>query len=153
MAEQIDPMDALKTILAQLNENQTAQLKEFAAELRKPTAREQKKLDEEEARVVRTQNERLALAKAQIDAKAANARACGHIRVHPGTGVTKHLWRAQVHTPAGQTPYFVPTCQGCLTQTGRIPATTDMLRDGVNLDQYPMLTEQDLRKWAEQYAA
>ena len=154
MAEtQTDPMQALAQILAQMSEKQGENFLAAIKELKKPTPTEQKKLDDEEARIKRSQNEKLELAKAQMAAKAMNARACGHVRTHPGTGVTKHLWRAQVHTPDKQTPYFVPTCQGCLTQVGKIPATTDMLRNGVNLDQYPMLTEEALRKWAEQYAA
>jgi Zn finger protein HypA/HybF involved in hydrogenase expression len=155
MAEttQVDQMEALKLIIAQMSESNREQMMAFAAELKKPTAMEQKKLDEEEARIKRAQTERLELSKAEVERKRLAALGCGHIRVHPGTGVVKHLWRAQVHTPAGQEPYFVPTCQGCHTQTGKIPASMDMIRNGVNLDQYPGLTKEALDKWALQYGA
>lgn len=151
--QQPDPMEALKVILSQLNESNREQMMEFAKELRKPTEREQRKLDEEDKRIARAQKERLELAKAQMEAKRLNALGCGHVRTHPGTGVTKHLWRAQVHTPNGKAPYFMPTCQGCQTQIGPIPASPNMLREGVSLDQYPTLTVEALEKWALQYVA
>ena len=132
MAE-IDPMAALKAILEQMTENQTAQLKEFAAELKKPTALEQKKLDEENARLLRTQNERIELAKVEERRKETARINCGHVRWNPITGAAKHLWVGQVCEPAGKPAYWVATCQGCQTQVGPIPATPDMFREGVEL--------------------
>ena len=151
--QQLDAMEALKAILAQMSESNREQMMEFAKELRKPTEREQRKIDEEDKKIKSAQLERLELAKADEQRKLMNARGCGHVRTHPGTGVTKHLWRAQVHTPDGRAPYIMPTCQGCQTQIGPIPATAQMLREGVSLDQYPTINEQALRTWAEQYRA
>lgn len=154
MAEtQIDPMEALKAILSQLNANQTEQLKEFAKELKKPTDREQAKLDAEEKQIQRHQAERLQLAQAEEEAKTNQRRNCGHVRYHPLSGTGGHLWRAQVHTPRGVAPYFVPTCLGCNDQVGKIPATPDMMREGVSLQNYPGLTREALEKWALQYKA
>jgi hypothetical protein len=149
----IDPMQALAAIMKQLTTEQGNNFMEAIKELKKPSEREQRKLDEDDARVARAQKECLELAKADVTRREMNARGCGHVRTHPGTGVTKHLWRAQVHTPAGKQPYFMPTCQGCQTQIGPIPATADMLREGVNLDQYPGITAEALKTWAEQYRA
>jgi len=149
----VDPMEGLKLILSQLSESNREQMMEFARELKRPSEREQRKLDEEDRRIARAQQERLELAKAQMEAKRLNALGCGHVRTHPGTGVTKHLWRAQVHTPNGRAPFIMPTCQGCQTQIGPIPASAQMLREGVELDRYPSLTQEALEKWAEQYVA
>jgi hypothetical protein len=155
MAEQtVDPMEALKVILAQLTANQTTQMMDFAKELKKPSEREQRNLDEEDAKIARAQKERLEMGRAEVQRKEMNARSCGgHVRVHPGTGVTRHLWRAQVHAPDGRQPYIMPTCQNCQTQVGPIPASMEMIRNGVSLENYPALTEEALRKWAEQYKA
>ena len=156
MAEttQVDPMEALAKIMAQMNEQQGANFLEAIKELKKPTEREQRKLDEEDAKIARAQKERLEMGRAEVHRKEMNARSCGgHVRVHPGTGVTRHLWRAQVHMPAGREPYIMPTCMNCQTQVGPIPASMEMIRNGVSLENYPALTEEALRKWAEQYKA
>ncbi len=155
MAEtsQVDPMEALKLILSQLNANQTEQLKEFAKELKKPTDREQAKIDEEEARTKRATIERIELAKAEEQRKKNQQNNCGHVRYHPLTGTGGHLWRAQTYTPKGVAPYMVPICLGCNMEGPKIPATADMLREGVELHKYPGITLEALNKWAEQYKA
>ncbi len=151
MAEQTqaDPMEALKVILAQLNESNREQMMEFARELKKPSEREQRKLDAEDAHFAKAQKERLNLAMADEQRRENRRKNCSHVSRHEGTGQSIHLWRAQTHTPLGVTPYIVPTCSNCFTQTPKIPATTDMLTNGVNLHKYPTLTYESLIQWSE----
>lgn len=155
MAEQttVDPMEALKVILAQLTESNREQMMEFAKELKKPSEREQRKLDEEESRIKRSQLEKLELAKAEEERKKNQQNNCGHVRYHPLTGTGGHLWRAQTYTPKGVAPYMVPICLGCNMEGPKIPATADMLREGVELHKYPGITLDALNKWGEQYKA
>ena len=148
-----DPMAMLAEILSKMGSDNREQMMEFAKELRKPTEREQRKIDEEDKRLERAQSERLALAKAEVQRRENNRLGCPHARINQATGVSRHMWRAQVHAPTGVQPYAVPTCQMCQTQTGKIPASPDMLTQGVNLDQYAGLTYDALTKWAEQYKA
>lgn len=152
-AKLADPMEALKLILAQLGEQNREQMMEFAKELKKPSEREQRKLDEEDKRLARAQSERLELSKAEVSRKENNRLRCPHSRHNAATGQGKHMWRGQIHAPEGVQPYTVPTCQMCQTQVGRIPVTPHMMMNGVNLDQYPGLTYDALVKWAEQYRA
>ena len=154
MAEQtVDPMEALKVILEQLTDSNRQQMMEFAKELKKPSDREQAKLDEEESRLKRAQRERLELGQAEEQRKKNQQNNCGHVRYHPLTGTGGHLWRAQTYTPRGVAPYMVPICLGCNMEGPKIPATADMLREGVALHKYPGITLDALNKWAEQYKA
>lgn len=153
MAEQPDPMEALKEILAAMNAQNREQMMDFARELKKPSEREQRKLNEEDARIARANEEQLSLAKAEMARRENNRLNCPHARVNTATGVSRHMWRGQVHAPLGVQPYTVPTCQMCQTQVGRIPVTPDMMMNGVNLDQYVGLNYDALVKWSEQYKA
>ena len=140
-------------LISKMNEDNQKNLMSAIAELKKPTPREQEKLDKEEAKVKAQQQARLKLAMAEEQRKKNNILGCRHATVHPGTGVVKHAWRAQVHTPLGEKPYFVPTCQICWTQAPKILATPDMLTQGVNLDQYTTIDYDVLKKWSEQSSA
>lgn len=139
-------MEDVFKLIAQMSADQQENMMKFAAELKKPTAREQAEIDRKEAEIKRRQEERLKLAKAEEDRKKNMALGCVHATYHPGTGVTRHAWRTQVNSDG----YFRPTCQICQTQLPRIKATPDMLLNGVNLDQYMGLDADKLRKWAEQ---
>lgn len=147
--ESFSIQDVLK-LLAERDEQHMKQMMEFAKELRKPTEREQKELDEKEKRVAELQRRRLDMAKREEDSKETKKRGCAHSTTHGGTGVTSHQWRGQVHTPAHCDPFFTPTCTQCLTQLPKIRATTEMLTQGVNLDAYKGINMDVLLKWGEQ---
>lgn len=153
MSEPGVTMQQVFEIISKMNEQQMDNMMKFAAELRKPTEREQRKIDDEDRRLAVRQQERLKLAESEENRKKLMAAGCPHATTHPGTGVTKHTWRAQVHAPHGEKPYFVPTCQICWTQAPRILATPDMLTNGVNLDHYTGIDLDRLKKWAEQMNA
>jgi len=146
-------MEAIFQMIAKMDENNQKNLMLAISEMKKPTTAEQKIIDEKDARTKQHQEARLKMAQAEEQRKASQIRTCAHATTHPGTGVTKHSWRAQVHTPAGEKPYFVPTCQQCLTQLPKILATTEMLTQGVNLDQYAGIDMNVLKNWAAQTAA
>src|SRR5689334_403460 len=141
-------MEHIFQLIAKMDENNQKNMLAAIAEMKKPTAVEQEKLDKEAKRIAEQQQARLKLAEAEENRKRLMARGCQHATTHPGTGVTKHAWRAQVHTPANEKPYLVHTCMQCLTQTPRILATPEMLTQGVNLDQYVGLDFETLKNWA-----
>lgn len=141
-------MEAILKIVGQMNADNQQNMLAAIAEMKKPTVREQKKLDEEDLKFRQHQQSRIALAHSEENRKEALRRNCAHATTHPGTGVTKHTWRAQVHTPHGVAPYFVPTCTQCFSQLPQILATTEMLTQGVNLDQYAGLNIDVLKNWA-----
>lgn len=140
-------------IIAQMDANNQKNILLAIQEMKKPTEAEQKKMDEEAVKLKQKQEARLKLAKAEEDRKINQARSCPHATVHPGTGVVKHAWRAQVHTPDGQPAYFVPTCMQCWTQGPKILATMDQVKNGVNLDQYVGIDIDRLKLWAKQMTA
>jgi len=146
-------MEAIFQIIAKMDENNQKNLMLAIAEMKKPTAAEQKSLDEKDLKTKQHQEARLKMAQAEEQRKSSQMRSCSHSTTHPGTGVTKHSWRAQVHTPLNEKPYFVPTCMQCLCQLPKILATTEMLTQGVNLDQYNGIDLNVLKNWAAQTAA
>lgn len=126
-------------------------------ELKKRSPEEQEKFDKEQAKT----RERIAnaakLAMAEEKAKANRAKYCPHGTTHPGTKAFTHQWRAQIHTPDGEKPWFCPTCTQCGTPwnalfnlpSGKIMATTDQLQNGINLDQYGQQDIDKLFEWAK----
>ena len=142
-------MEQVFALIGKMDENNQKNLLATIAEMKKPTPAEQAKLDKEELKLKSQQESRLKIALAEEQRKKNNASYCRHATVHPGTGVVKHSWRAQVHTPHGEKAFFVPTCQICWTQSPKILATPDMLTQGVNLDQYSQIDYEVLKNWAK----
>lgn len=146
-------MEQVFALIAKMDENNQKNMLSAIAEMKKPTAAEQAKLDKEAAKVKGQQEARMKLAQAEEQRKINTMNGCRHATANQATGVIKHAWRAQVHTPHGEKPYFVPTCQICWTQMPKILATPDMLTQGVNLDQYLQIDVEVLRNWAKSQAA
>lgn len=144
-----DVVALLAHAMAEMEEKSRANTLLAIQEMRKPTEAEQRKLDEDAAKLKQKQAARLQLAKAEEDRKVNRAKHCPHQTVHQGTGMVKHAWRGQIHTPAGEAPYFIPTCMQCQTQLPKIRATLEQIKSGVNLDQYPGLNEDTLRQWSK----
>lgn len=137
------------SLIKQMNEDNQRNMIAAIQEMKKPSEREQKELDEKEKRIAQAQQARVKLAKAEEDRKESQKRSCAHATTHAGTGVTSHQWRGQVHTPGHCDPYFTPMCTQCFTQLKPIRATTEMLTQGVNLDLYKSVNMKDLLTWAE----
>lgn len=123
------------------------QLKELISsvisETKKPNEWEQLKIDKERALESRRHSQAMELARAEEEAKAARKRTCPH------NNGKSHTWVAQVMSPKGEEPYFIPTCQRCLTQLPRIKATQEQVTQGVNLNLYKTLDMAALEKWSE----
>lgn len=137
-------------LIKQMNEDNQRNMISAIQEMKKPSAREQKDLDEKEARIVQHQKARLNLAKAEENRKIMQRKSCQHGTTHAGTGVTSHQWRGQIHTPSHCDPYFLPTCTQCGSQLDPVRATTEMLTQGVNLDLYKAINLDVLLKWGEE---
>ncbi len=129
--------DAMKLVLAAV------------AEMKKPTPEEQAKIVKDLELARKRALEQVNMAKAEELRKQSLMLNCPHATTHPGTGVTRHQWRAQVHAPAGKKPYFVPTCTQCHSQMPKIAATNEMLMNGVGLENYPAINREALEQWAK----
>jgi len=153
-------MASVFELIGKMSEENRKSMLEFAAEIRKPTpkeVREEAENEKKEARIRANRLVQLENAKKQAAAEEARATGCSHASYNPATGVTKHAWGAQVHTPDGVAPYFVPTCQLCNYQIKdekgnaiHFPATVTMLTNGVQLDKYIGLDLESLRNWSKQ---
>ena len=126
-------------------------------ELKKPSPEEQAKIDREKAKVMERTLAAVKLAKAEETAKENAAKFCPHGTTHNGTKAFTHQWRAQVMTPDGEKPYYIPRCTQCGSTWARwggapsekILATPDQIQNGVNMDQW---SSEDIRRvfeWAK----
>jgi hypothetical protein len=143
-------MVAISTLIKQMNEDNREAFLSYIKEVKKPSDLDQRKLDLEATKERRRIEESIDQARIEIERRENVKRSCSHTMYHPGTGVERHLWRGQVHAPANEKPYFIPTCTKCRTQLPKILATPEMLTNGVNLDQYIHLNVETLERWAKQ---
>lgn len=126
-------------------------------ELKKPSPEEQAKLDKEAAKLKERVLAAAKLAQAQEQGKNNAAKFCPHGTTHNGTKAFTHQWRAQVHTPDGEKPYYTPRCTQCGTTWDRwvgasnpkILATPDQLQNGVNMDQWGSEDIRRVFEWAK----
>lgn len=135
-------------IIAKMSEENQKNTLLAIQEMKKPSAEEQVRLDEERARLKQRHESAAKLAMAEEEGKRNRMNSCPHGTYHPGTGAFTHQWRAQVHTPHGEKPYFRPTCTQCGTQLEKILATPEQMQNGVNLDQYKGIDVARLQAWA-----
>jgi hypothetical protein len=136
-------------LLQKMDESNQKNLIAAIQELKKPSPEELAKKEASDAKIKQQQEMRFKLAKAEEDRKLMQKRSCRHSSYNPATGIGKHAFRAQVHTPDGVKPYFEPMCIQCQWIGPKIAATPDMLTQGVNLDQYPDLTIERIEEWAK----
>ena len=124
-------------------------------ELKKPTAEEQAKLDKERAKLKERALAAAKLAQAEEQGRENAARMCPHGTTHKGTKVFTHQWRAQVCTPNGEKPYYIPRCTQCGSTWDRVYglpspkvlATSEQLQGGINMDQWSMDDIQRVVEW------
>jgi hypothetical protein len=138
-------MELVSKMTAAQNENMLAAI----AEMKKPSAREQAKLDKEDARVAAQQEARLKVGMAEEQRKQNIRRGCPHSTYHPGTGVRKHAWRAKTYTPHNEQPFWMAICVQCQTLGPKVPATLHQLQNGVNLDQYASVSFEEMEEWVK----
>lgn len=156
-AKQGFTIDQVLELLNHQSEENQKNLLLAIQELKKPTAEEQLKIDKEKAKLKERVLAAAKLAQAQEKAKDNAAKFCPHGTTHSGTKAFTHQWRAQVHTPDGEKPYYIPRCTQCGSTWARwvgasnekILATSDQLQNGVNMDQWG---SEDIRRvfaWAK----
>lgn len=144
-------MEQVMQLIAQNNQQNQQAMMEAIKELKKPSEEDQRKLDEEKQRRMLRAENAVKQAKIAEQQKENIRKGCAHGTYHPGTGAFTHQWRAQIHSPHGEKPYFVPRCTQCgTTINGRIYATAEQLQNGVNLDQYKGIDYERLQKWADE---
>lgn len=143
----------LELLNSQKAENQ-ANLLLAIQELKKPSADEQAKIDKEKAKIKERALAAVQLAKAEEQGKINAATYCPHGTTHKGTQVFTHQFRAQVMTPAGEKPYYIPRCTQCGSTWDRIYglpspkilATPEQLQGGVNMNEW---TTENIRQVVE----
>lgn len=118
-------------------------LESVVAAAKKPNEYEQELIDEKRAQKKRLAMEAVERGKAETEMREMRKRNCPH---HNGK---THTWVAQAHTPAGEKPYFIPTCQRCQTQLARIECSTEQVTNGINLNIYKTLDMAGLERMAE----
>jgi len=129
-------------------------MKEFARELKAPSPEEQAKQDQEKSRLKERAAAAVKVAMAEEQGKATAAKYCPHGTTHAGTRVFTHQFRAQVMTPAGEKPYYIPRCTQCGStwdriyglKSPKILAETSQLQNGVNMNSW---TDEDIRRVVE----
>lgn len=149
--------EQLTAILDAINSRSDERMIQFAKELKKPSAEEQAKLDKDRAKTLERALAAKKLARAEEQRQENQARGCPHGTTHSGTKVFTHQWRAQVHTPDGEKPYYVPRCTQCGTTWDRwvgasspkIAASSDQIQNGVNMDKWGSDDIQRVFEWAK----
>jgi len=125
-------------------------------ELKKPSPEEQEKLDKEHARLKERAAAAVKLAMAEEKGRENAAKYCPHGTTHKGTHVFTHQWRAQIHTPAGEKPYYLPRCTQCGStwdrvyglKSPKILATTEQIGNPIDMDQWSMQDIERVVEWA-----
>lgn len=146
MDQQGFSLDQVLELLNKMNQSADERMLNAIAEIRKPSAEEQAKLDKEKAKLKERTLSAAKLAQAEEQAKESSAKYCPHGTTHKGTQVFTHQWRAQVSTPAGEKPYFIPRCTQCGSTWDRvynlpspkILASPEQLQGGVSMNEWTM---------------
>lgn len=126
-------------LVREMGRQNQEQLVALAAELRKPTEMEQKKLDEEKASQLKRSLNAIAAAKAQDAERSIRQANCTHTRKD---GVTCFV--GQVNSDG----YCVPFCTRCECTTSPIRATDQERINGIQLQQRGNVTRESLENWA-----
>src|SRR5580765_5618228 len=143
--------DQVLELLNKMNQSADERMLKAIAEIKKPTAEEQEKLDREKAKLRERVLAAAKLAQAQEQAKDNAAKFCPHGTTHSGTKAFTHQWRAQIHTPDGEKPYYIPRCTQCGStwdrwvgaKSPKILASSDQIQNGINIDQW---SSEDIRR-------
>jgi DNA-binding transcriptional MerR regulator len=125
-------------------------------ELKKPSPEEQAKIDREHAKLKERAATAVKLAMAEEKAKENAAKYCPHGTTHKGTKIFTHQWRAQIHMPAGEKPYYLPRCTQCGSTWDRvfglsspkIIASPEQIGNPIDMDQWSMDDIKRVVEWA-----
>jgi hypothetical protein len=147
--------EQLASILDAINNRSDERMIKFAQELRKPTAEEQAKIDRDLAKAKERALAAARVAMADEEGKKNAAKMCPHGTTNEGTGVFKHQFRAQVHTPAGERAYYIPRCTQCGSTwdavyglaSPKVIASQDQMKEGINLDKWSVNDIQRVVDW------
>jgi hypothetical protein len=138
--------EQLTAILKNINEGADERMVKFAQELRKLTPEEQAKVDLERAKTRERVLASAKVAQALEEGAISAAKNCPHGTTHEGTGVFKQQFRAQVMSPAGEKPYYMPRCTQCQSTwdkvyglpSPKVIAHPSQISNGVNMDKWSM---------------
>lgn len=137
--KQVEGVD-LAALVAQLGEQQKETLIELAAQLRKPTELEQRKLDQERDSIRKRAEMSVAAAKQHDLQQGAKQSRCPHADKN---GITTFV--SQVYGDG----FWKPFCARCQLQLPAIKATHEEEMGGINLRTWENVTEAGLRQLAQ----
>ncbi len=133
-------MDEMMVFLNSMNAANREALVEAIREVRKPTEREQQKLDQEAQHALRQMLGRIEMAKNADAQRIAVQASCPHKRPN---GVTQFIAAVQ------SDGYYRPYCNACGKQIGKIRATDQQKIEGIAMDKWTNVTVEGLERMAE----
>jgi len=150
-------VDVMLKLVNEMNAASDKRMLDFVRELKKPTAAEQKQMDLDAAKLrQRVEN---AAKQAMIEEQARDnaAKYCPHGTTHHATRMFTHQFRAQVMTPAGEKPYYIPRCTQCGSTWDRVYglpspkllASQEQLKEGINLHEWSVDDIKRVIEWAK----
>ena len=148
--------EQLNQILEAINSRSDERMLKFAQEIRKPSLEEQAKIDKDNAKLKERVAAAAKLAKAEEEGRKNAAKNCPHGTVHKGTKAFTHQWRAQIHMPYGEKPYFLPRCTQCGSTwadvyglaSPKILASPEQIGNPIDMDQWSMEDIRRVVQWA-----
>jgi hypothetical protein len=120
-------------------------LKQFAAELKKPSEEQQKKLEEEKANLIRRQQASMAQAKREEEQKARDQASCSHMKPHPYTGKTR------IVAPLHNDGLHHPRCLFCHKEFKPFAPSPETIPVGMSLDDFNGVTSPIIERWGNEY--
>lgn len=120
-------IDDLMSLLKQINDDNQANMKAMVAEMKKPTAAEQAKLDKEEALLKRKAEIRRAEMINEEKVRLGRQQGCVH-KKKARNGAFISAWGGQVCSDG----YWYPICTQCQKVGPEVKAPIEWIRGGVN---------------------
>jgi hypothetical protein len=120
-------------------------LKQFAAELKKPSAEEQAKIDADKANLLRRQEESIKQAKREKDQRDREQAMCSHMKPHPYTGKTR------IVAPLHNDGLHHPRCLFCHKEFKPFAPSPETIPVGMSLDDFNGVSSQIIEHWGNEY--
>ena len=120
-------------------------LKQFAAELKKPSVEEQAKLDEKKANDLRRAQESIKQATREKENRDREQAMCSHMKPHPYTGKTR------IVAPLHNDGLHHPRCLFCHKEFKPFAPSPETIPVGMSLDDFNGVNAQIIEFWGNQY--
>lgn len=120
-------------------------MKQFAAELKKPSVEEQTKLDEEKARKAARTQQSIENAKREARQREIEQAVCSHMKPHPYQGKTR------IVAPLHNDGLHHPRCLFCHKEFKPFAPSPETIPIGMSMDDLNGVNPQIIEHWGNQY--